>query len=408
MKTKTLTIIFIILIGVPFAVAGTGLILLSTRAWDPIWNPFRPMPPKPELSPEQTIEKMLENMKNVKTLHCDIEVIMSYPEGEKSIASNFDIDHSNNALKGNMHYSIETREVTMEASADFIEIKDLIFVNFRKIEPDTYFNTSNAPPTNQWVAYGEGSSDYYSNYFMIGEIGDLFKSMNDYTAEETNPVIEKIEDTEVYHYILNIKKTPPGKCDLYIGIKDYLCRKMTYEIKETYSYTDTDTFMKIEYSDFNKPLDIRAPDDYITEEELMQINYQQDPYEGVNLKIKADIAGLRSEAELYAADNNNSYVGFCNKINKEKDQGITTEIITKPPIFCNDTVKEWAGCSQLIIDPTTSSLPYYFCSDSTGMLREIMGKCDEGWDYTQCPVGGSFEKTRNSLFNNLLNGIINR
>jgi len=66
-----------IVIGVVvLAVVGTGVVL-ATRIWDPLWNPFRP-------EPEKVMDEMLKKMKEVKTLHSKIDFLIKGENEQKT------------------------------------------------------------------------------------------------------------------------------------------------------------------------------------------------------------------------------------------------------------------------------------------------------------------------------------
>lgn len=98
-----------------------------------------------------------------------------------------------------------------------------------------------------------------------------------------------------------------------------------------------------------------------------------------DIAIKADLSYLRELANQYTENNDGSYEGFCGN----DDIKIAYEAIknNKSALICNDSQQEWAACAQLVH-------PYkgnYFCSDSSGEAKTILGQCDENWNYISCP-----------------------
>ena len=102
---------------------------------------------------------------------------------------------------------------------------------------------------------------------------------------------------------------------------------------------------------------------------------------GQDIAVIEEISDLRKTSNVYVENNNESYEGFCDSedVKKIKEWIIEKEI--KYFIYCNDDSKEWAACSQLRFFDN-----YYSCSDSSNNAKKIKGKCDENWNYTQCPL----------------------
>jgi len=90
--------------------------------------------------------------------------------------------------------------------------------------------------------------------------------------------------------------------------------------------------------------------------------------------IKADLTSLRSAAELFAMDNNESYSGFCSSDDANRaSTGISNNGGT---MVCKDSADAWAACSSLA---TTGA----WCVDSNGNSKSIT-TCDDSLG-TSCP-----------------------
>ena len=98
-----------------------------------------------------------------------------------------------------------------------------------------------------------------------------------------------------------------------------------------------------------------------------------------DVSIKADIAGLRASAELYASDKD-SYEGYCDSWDAERAKESISA--NKSTLVCNANKNEYAACAQIMRNGKLNS---YFCSDSTGISKEIKGSCNQDWKFTSCP-----------------------
>ncbi len=110
----------------------TGSALLATRAWDPLWNPYRP-------SPERVIPAALHNIQNVQTYHIKQNLFAEIKDSEKTIVSftlsaQSDIDQSDqNNLQSQTTASLD---FLMPATAFQLkaETKTLENVSYIKLE----------------------------------------------------------------------------------------------------------------------------------------------------------------------------------------------------------------------------------------------------------------------------------
>ena len=98
--------------------------------------------------------------------------------------------------------------------------------------------------------------------------------------------------------------------------------------------------------------------------------------------IKAELAGLRASAEMFATDNSESYAGFCANTGANGGARISTAITGHgSAMTCNDTAAAWAACAQLV-----GASADYHCVDSNGTSKQTTGTCSSGLGaLTACP-----------------------
>lgn len=378
-KKGLLTLIIKIIAGVIGVIIVGGGISLAARIWDPLWNPFRP-------EPEKVIEKMVTKMEEVKTVHYNLEYVITSKEDSVKMTTrgevDLDISDPNNIkTRGLVYVDIESVEVESEA----ISVNKL---NFIKIIKYPGFQESFK---NQWIKL---DSEYSSNYQSIIEKVVVFFKDKEFYVLEQELSDKEINGVEVYHYTVSFKEDvsflttdnfetlsllaslPFGDVmNIYIGKKDNLLYKLSF-FGDTEIYSDIfDQSYKIDFSNYNEPLDIKEPDSYKTEKEVFGYSAEENKK---NMAIKADLSSLRASAELYAMDNKESYADFCSSDDVLRASGRITE--NGSTMMCNDIDKAWAACAELIISgPST-----YFCVNYRGNAEEITGTCDESWNYTYC------------------------
>jgi len=89
--------------------------------------------------------------------------------------------------------------------------------------------------------------------------------------------------------------------------------------------------------------------------------------------VKADLSNLRSVAELYAQDHNNSYTNFSTSPEAQK---ISTAIgnLGYSVVWGQNVADTWVACAQLKAPGTTTTT--YFCVDSAGNAKETTTACN--------------------------------
>ncbi len=206
---------------------GAG-ISLAARIWDPLWNPFRPVP-------EKVIEKMAQEMKEVKMLHSEIKIDFEAKEDAKEsfkMTLNFKGD-SDTTDKENLKSS-GNFEIIMTSGGTEISLAG----DTRVIGEDSYFKLTKFPNIplpgvnvgqiisqikDRWIKYNKES---YLKYFL-GEIppamtkeiqesqekqeettkklGSLFKDKKLYIVKKEFPD-DKIRNVGTYHYLIALNK----------------------------------------------------------------------------------------------------------------------------------------------------------------------------------------------------------
>ena len=99
-----------------------------------------------------------------------------------------------------------------------------------------------------------------------------------------------------------------------------------------------------------------------------------------DVAIKADLAGLRASAELFATDNSESYTGFCAGADATRaGTGVTSN---NSSMECDDQSSTWIACAQLV-----GTSGDYYCVDSAGNAKQTTGTCNAALvtGNTACP-----------------------
>lgn len=253
-------IIKIVLGLIVILVVGTG-VLLGTRIWDPLWNPFRP-------EPERVIDKMGEKMKEVKTLHTDLNLEFDIKnESEFNIKSKIWADADNSDPKNLKSASGIDVNLAMEGIQLSLETKQIGEIFYMKLTKVPVFPLIDLFLTvmgidlnelkNQWIKFDKESfnqllgGEYYEELTkeqkeeekkretMIEEFKKIIENKKLYLVKKELPD-EKIDDKKVYHYVVvlnneEIKKIIPelfktnveifGESDS-IGIEEEFLKEM--------------------------------------------------------------------------------------------------------------------------------------------------------------------------------------
>jgi len=147
--------------------------------------------------------------------------------------------------------------------------------------------------------------------------------------------------------------------------------------------------LAIELNDINEEINIEAPDNYKTLDQIENTysNVLQPARDnGADAMIKANLSTIRAQAELFYDSNNNSYgskpfaLGVCvaevgtlfadQYINKSIESSSISE--EKSPV-CVSTISNNTVQSYAISAPLVTDSDYSFCIDSKGNAIEIIG-----------------------------------
>ncbi len=215
----------IIIGAVLVVVIGTGT-CLATRIWDPMWNPFRP-------DAEKVIIKMAEKMKEVKTMHSQMDFGINIKNGSAAdIAMKFEADSDQNDpnnLKsaGNVSlvFAVEGTQLSMGLET-------------KTIGKDSYVKLTTIPASplltpylqmmgiesdqikNQWIKLDESSLQKLSRQELtsaqkeeaqkkqeeiLAKLKNLFENKKFYLVGKELPD-EEINGKGAYHYVVSLNK----------------------------------------------------------------------------------------------------------------------------------------------------------------------------------------------------------
>lgn len=218
------------------AVVGAG-IALGTRIWDPLWNPFRP-------EPEEVIDKMIIKMKEVKTIHSEMEIGLTTKRDEEEIfnlsmtvvADSDYTDSENLKSAGNFKLNLSSEGMQFSLTGEGKAIGEIFFVKLTTIpalpflQPYlTLFGIDLSEIKNQWIKYDQESylkailGEMYAQEMeeqfkkqkekqkeMVAKIKDIIKDKKLYLAKKEFPD-EKIQEVKVYHYLVALDKEEAKK-----------------------------------------------------------------------------------------------------------------------------------------------------------------------------------------------------
>jgi len=312
-----------IIVGVMVAaITGTG-ILLAVRIWDPLWSPFRP-------EPEEVIEKMPIKMEEIKTGYFETalkivgEETPSFRDYSISFKGYFDIEDPEQLrldLDGEIELSFEGMKIS--GKGEFRSIGDASYVKFTELP---FLMIDPEEIKGKWIEleeepFSDADSSKQSkekSEEMLSKIRKLIKEKGVYVVKEELPD-EKIGEEKTYHYVIALKREGIKKAipeyleilkdynyspeaflgpevqreeilqdvdeffdkvgeiniDFWIGKKDNYLYKVWVDKKIDLSKLadgekgSINFSFSLVFSDFNKPVDITAPEDAVKLEDLM-------------------------------------------------------------------------------------------------------------------------------------------
>jgi len=111
-KSKKIKIVIGVIIGILLVSIVGATVALYTRAWDPLWNPFRP-------EPDKVIQEMTQRMKSIKTIHSEtkINAEIKDEDGSADISMSFNsnadtADPKNQKSAGDFNLAFSTKSIS--------------------------------------------------------------------------------------------------------------------------------------------------------------------------------------------------------------------------------------------------------------------------------------------------------
>lgn len=248
-KNKTIKVIIGIVIGILFFSTVGALIALYTRAWDPLWNPFRP-------EPDKVIQEMSQRMKQVKTIHSESKIEIDTKDEYQllnillTLNSDTDNTDSKNAktsgdfninfdLKSTGKYVTSSDEIRLSLSGESKALGQVSYFKLNSLPAmivDSLRNETgidlNEVLINKWIKIDPESitqslEDLFKNSYFGGELPSEFSNLFQQQTEGQKELQEKFKkmlegkkffivkkelpDAEIsgiksYHYLMNLDK----------------------------------------------------------------------------------------------------------------------------------------------------------------------------------------------------------
>jgi hypothetical protein len=141
-KRKLIKIIVGVIVGILLVSTVGATVALYTRAWDPLWNPFRP-------EPDKVIQEMTQRMKSIKTIHSEtkINAEIKNEDGSADISMSFNSDSDttdpkNQKSAGDFNLAFSTESTSSYGSN---EIKFSLGGEARTVANIAYFKLNTLP-----------------------------------------------------------------------------------------------------------------------------------------------------------------------------------------------------------------------------------------------------------------------
>ncbi len=281
---KGAALVAVIIAVIVLAVLGAG-VSLATRAWDPLWNPFRP-------EPEEVVDKMISKMAEVETLNMDMSLSGGTESDRVDLDSKISVSAKEEKAKGDYSFSFTSEKISISGNVEAISLKDEIYIKVNSISlPQSYGDISEFE--GKWVKFSPpGQASQQWNIEGLESIYSVKKELKD----------EKVDKVSSYHYILFLEKDglkewieglmkeessnlltgslkrqidkmteelSALEINVWIGKKDSFLKKV--EIEKTFASEEGGGSLEasIRFSEFNQPLLIEAPKEFLSFEEVM-------------------------------------------------------------------------------------------------------------------------------------------
>lgn len=398
-------------------------------------------PSKPPQNFYESINESLESIpENIKA-----EASVVFKSNMKEENPDFSFDISAEGDLGDLIYKVDANAIKKDEDL-YLKVNNFpsIFLFFFPVpkgewilvEEDSFLN--NFVPENEIVENKESRGEVNRFYRKALDSADK----NNLLAITNNPKKEKVGDRSAYRYELQINKDgiKPFLEEIiyelengnYPNIKSYLSDLeilQDYTEKEEFSsvldYYNKNTkntlwvnnagyivkfessnrlvpsserlsekqfilVLSVELDDINKTINIEAPENYKTLEEIEE-SYESPLSEardkGADAAIKSYLSNIRAEAELAYDANGNSYgkepfeIGTCKPLENTlfAESGISgliegaTSHNNKDGSVCVSEMSGGAVKSWAVSVPLVSDSDYSFCVDSSGNAMEIVG-----------------------------------
>lgn len=302
-------------------------IALAARIWDPLWNPFRP-------EPEEIIEQMINNMKKIEQINSKARIEVKNLNQEKEqgllieVNNNSDTSNKDNMkLEGNFSLIFSSEGSQILVAGDYKKADKKAFLKLTTVPVlptiSTFIDLSILK--DQWIESPENqqeskesTKDKILNFLGENKIYSIKKELSD----------EEIDNKEAYHFLLGLNRLSrenleeliksisipddpylnslgdPGditdnllkniddlEVEVWIGKKDKLIYKIGLykeiesQLKDQ-SEVKLSISLEINFSNFNEPLNIKAPENTKTMEEILSPFINVSPADEINIEIR--------------------------------------------------------------------------------------------------------------------------
>jgi len=285
-----------IIIGIVIvAVVGVG-VALAIRIWDPLWNPFRP-------NPAEVIERMFQNMKNLKAFHADFNLeskdLSSKDGGTVILAIKNDYNKLNAddiRSKGEISYSSLKDNLSLQA--EYVTADKQGFL--RVVKAPSFMGLDLSFLEGQWISFELSKENLdKTQYQNVDELINKIKEVLIFKDQYKDIIINK---EKAYHYVFafnidklkkmaeesykaasssivpineedynsvqeEIEKLRDKKIDCFISKKSEYLLGIKFEEK----LDEASANIGLNLSDFNKETDIIAPKDAKSINELLEV-----------------------------------------------------------------------------------------------------------------------------------------
>ncbi len=204
------SVIKIIGIVVILAVVGAG-VALASRAWDPVWNPFRP-------NPGNVLALMIGKMEGVKSAHSETEINIDATRsgmGKLNLKISGDSNGDPIDMKGIMTFQLSVSEnpsLSVSVKGEMRVLAGNVYFKISEIKAPqldfmaAMYGMNLIDMTNKWVIAPIGQPANPQQTANISQnILDIANASDVYTLKKQLPN-QTIDGQPVYHYVLTLDK----------------------------------------------------------------------------------------------------------------------------------------------------------------------------------------------------------